>query len=362
MQTSFNLSIIEPIIQNFVDPYLQKTWQELQFIKRIAFEAETLFVDIVLSYPAADLINDYSTILQQKFARLEIPISTQINITWQIKSYAVQPNVKSIPGVKNIIAVASGKGGVGKSTTAVNIALALFQAGARVGILDGDIYGPNLPQMLGESQQIKPENGQPLTPVVAHGIQSMSMAYLIPADTPMIWRGPMVSNALQQLAKDTAWDDLDYLIVDLPPGTGDIQLTLAQKIPVTAAIIVTTPQDVALLDARKGLAMFRKLNIPVLGVVENMSWHSCSQCGHEEAIFGLGGGERLVKDYQTELLGQLPLARKIRECADAGHPIIGTLPASDIAQSYRLISRKIVAKLSALPQNYAAKFPPIVVQ
>jgi ATP-binding protein involved in chromosome partitioning len=270
--------------------------------------------------------------------------------------------VKSIPGVKNILAVASGKGGVGKSTTAVNIALALVQAGARVGILDGDIYGPNLPQMLGQAQQLKPENGQPLPPVIAHGIQSMSMAYLIAADTPMIWRGPMVSSALQQLARDTAWDNLDYLIVDLPPGTGDIQLTLAQKVPVTAAIIVTTPQDIALLDARKGLAMFRKLNIPVLGVVENMSWHRCSQCGHEEAIFGLGGAERLSKDYQTELLGQLPLSRKIRECADAGNPIIGALPGTDIAQSYRLITRKIVAKMALLPQNYAAKFPPIVVQ
>ena len=281
----------------------------------------------------------------------------------KIPAYATQPGIPPVPGVKNIIAVASGKGGVGKSTTAVNLALALQADGAHVGIVDADIYGPNQPQMLGVDT--RPEGGKGkggLKPVVAHGLQTISMGYLVNANTPMVWRGPMVSQALQQLVGQTEWDDLDYLIVDMPPGTGDIQLTLSQKVPVCGVVIVTTPQEIALLDARKGLEMFRKVNINVLGVVENMSEYTCSHCGHHEAIFGEGGAERLCKETDCELLGKLPLDKSIREQADGGKPTVIAEPESEIANMYRTIARRIVAKLSLQPKNYSGKFPKIVVE
>jgi ATP-binding protein involved in chromosome partitioning len=263
--------------------------------------------------------------------------------------------------IKNIIAVASGKGGVGKSTTTVNLALALQAEGARVGILDADIYGPNQPQMLGATQKPESEDGKTLQPVIAHGIQSMSIGYLIDVDTPMIWRGPMATGALQQLLNDTQWDNLDYLLIDLPPGTGDIQLTLSQKIPLAGAIIVTTPQDIALLDARKAIAMFQKVNVPVLGIVENMSIHVCSQCGHEEHIFGLAGGEKMAQQYQVDLLGSLPLDIKIREQVDNGRPTVVAEPESKITQTYRAIAGKVALKLEQIKKT-APKFPKIVVE
>ncbi len=262
--------------------------------------------------------------------------------------------------IKNIIAIASGKGGVGKSTTAVNLALALTLDGARVGILDADIYGPNQPQMLGATERPETKDKK-LQPVIRYGIQSMSIGYLVDPDSAMIWRGPMVSTALQQLLNDTQWDNLDYLIMDLPPGTGDIQLTMAQKIPVSGAIIVTTPQDIALLDARKAIAMFRKVNVPVLGVVENMSGHVCSQCGHHEAIFGSGGGERLAHQYEVELLGSLPLDMRIREQADGGKPTVIAEPESKLSQTYRSIAQKAVDKLAQIKKR-ASRFPKIVVE
>jgi ATP-binding protein involved in chromosome partitioning len=256
---------------------------------------------------------------------------------------------QAIPQVKNIIAVASGKGGVGKSTTAVNLALALAAEGARVGILDADIYGPSQPQMLGVGQrrpEVVGEQGkQQMLPINAHGIQSISMGYLVTEETPMLWRGPMATGALQQLLMQTRWDNLDYLIIDMPPGTGDIQITLAQKVPVTGAVIVTTPQDIALLDAKKGIEMFRKVNVPILGVIENMAIHICSNCGHEEHIFGEGGGERIARDYQTELLGSLPLDLSIRADADRGQPSVATDPESSISQKYRAIARKLAANV-----------------
>lgn len=256
---------------------------------------------------------------------------------------------QAIPQVKNIIAVASGKGGVGKSTTAVNLALALSTEGARVGILDADIYGPSQPQMLGVGQrrpEVVGEQGkQQMLPINAYGIQSISMGYLVTEDTPMLWRGPMATGALQQLLMQTRWDNLDYLIIDMPPGTGDIQITLAQKVPVTGAVIVTTPQDIALLDAKKGIEMFRKVNVPILGVIENMAIHTCSSCGHEEYIFGEGGGERIARDYQTELLGSLPLDLSIRADADRGKPSVAADPDSAISQKYRAIARKLVANI-----------------
>lgn len=264
---------------------------------------------------------------------------------------------QAIPQVKNIIAVASGKGGVGKSTTAVNLALALAAEGARVGILDADIYGPSQPQMLGVGQRrpdIVGEQGkQQMLPINAYGIQSISMGYLVTEDTPMLWRGPMATGALQQLLMQTRWDNLDYLVIDMPPGTGDIQITLAQKVPVTGAVIVTTPQDIALLDAKKGIEMFRKVNVPILGVIENMAMHTCSNCGHEEHIFGEGGGERIARDYQTELLGSLPLDLSIRADTDQGKPSVAADPESAVSQKYRAIARKLVANIQQHNANQA---------
>lgn len=265
-----------------------------------------------------------------------------------------------IPGVQKVVAVASGKGGVGKSTTAVNLALATALEGARVGILDADIYGPNLPHLLGVTEHLTPASGELLSPVIAHGVQSMSMGYLVSAETPMIWRGPMVSSALQQLAYQTAWDKLDYLFIDMPPGTGDIQLTLSQKIPVSGAVIVTTPQDIALLDARKGLEMFRKVSVPLLGVIENMSLHRCAACGHTEAIFGTKGADALTQATQTELLGRLPLSLKIREQADCGVPIVQAEPDGEVTQIYRSIAQKIMVQLRQEPTRYTTRFPKIV--
>lgn len=274
----------------------------------------------------------------------------------------MQMNSKEIPGVKNIIAVASGKGGVGKSTTSVNLALALVQQGARVGLLDADIYGPNQPHMLGATDHPESKDGKTMEPIIRYGLQSMSIGYLIDPTTPMVWRGPMVTGALQQLLNDTRWDNVDYLIIDLPPGTGDIQLTLAQKIPVTAAVIVTTPQDVALLDVRKAMVMFQKVNVPVLGVIENMSTHTCSHCGHQEAIFGEGGGTTLANEFNTELLGSLPLAIKIREQADGGKPIVAAEPDSEIAKLYNDIAKKIMTKINLQAEKIKTKFPKIVIE
>jgi ATP-binding protein involved in chromosome partitioning len=264
--------------------------------------------------------------------------------------------------VKNIIAVASGKGGVGKSTTAVNLALALVAEGAQVGILDADIYGPSIPTMLGLSGAPVSLDNKTMQPKTAFGLQANSIGFLVDPDQAMIWRGPMVTGALQQLLKDTVWDNLDYLIIDLPPGTGDIQLTLAQQIPVSGAVIVTTPQDIALLDAQRGLGMFAKVNIPVLGVIENMSMHICSQCGHAEAIFGAGGGAAMSEKNKVELLGALPLQLDIRQNADQGTPIVVADPEGKAAEIYRAIARKMAAKLAIRNKDYSRKFPNIVIQ
>lgn len=283
-------------------------------------------------------------------------------VNYNIESRSVRPGLKPLPQIKNIIAVASGKGGVGKSTTAVNLALALSSFGASVGILDADIYGPSQPLMLGANETPHYESGKALTPVVRHGLESMSMGYLVDVNTPMVWRGPMVSKALQQLLFDTQWSALDFLIVDLPPGTGDIQLTMAQKIPVAGAVIVTTPQDLALLDARKGLEMFRKLSIPVLGIIENMATHVCTACGHEEAVFGKGGGEQLAAATDVIMLGSLPLDKQIREDADGGSPTVVAAPDSPIANRYKEIAVKMLEQLVLQPKSYAGKFPHIVVE
>lgn len=288
--------------------------------------------------------------------------NVSVSVTQKIVSHAVQRGVKLLPGVKNIIAVASGKGGVGKSTTAVNLALALAAEGATVGLLDADIYGPSQPQMLGITGRPESPDGKSLAPMTAYGIQAMSIGFLIDVETPMVWRGPMVTSALEQLLTETRWDEVDYLVIDMPPGTGDIQLTLAQKVPVTGAVIVTTPQDIALLDARKGLKMFEKVGIPILGIVENMSLHTCSKCGHEEHIFGEGGGARMAADYDLEVLGSLPLAMQIREQADSGKPTVVSDPDGRVAEIYRDIARKVAVKIADKAKDMTAKFPSIVVQ
>jgi len=284
------------------------------------------------------------------------------NVYQKIVAHSAQRGVKLLPNVKNIIAVASGKGGVGKSTTAVNLALALAAEGATVGMLDADIYGPSQPVMLGISGKPETLDGKSLEPMMGHGIQASSIGFMIDTDTPMVWRGPMVTQALEQLLRDTNWRDLDYLIVDMPPGTGDIHLTLSQKIPVTGAVIVTTPQDIALLDARKGLKMFEKVGIPILGIVENMAIHVCSQCGHAEHIFGAGGGERMSKDYDVEYLGGLPLDIRIREQTDSGRPTVVAEPDGAIAQAYKTIARRIAVKVAERARDMSLKFPSIVVQ
>jgi len=290
-------------------------------------------------------------------------IGSEIQLTTRIARHAVQRNLQPIPGVKNVVAVASGKGGVGKSTVSANLALALSAEGASVGVLDADIYGPSQPQMLGTVGQVPDsKDGKTMLPLRAHGLQIMSMGALVDADQPMVWRGPMVTSALSQLATQTNWEDLDYLIVDMPPGTGDIQLTLSQQIPVAGSVIVTTPQNIATLDARKGLAMFRKVSIPVLGVIENMATHICSNCGHEDAIFGTGGADKIVDDFEVPLLGRLPLDSRIREQTDSGTPTMVAEPDSSIAQAYREAAWRLAAALAAEKVDHSAKFGSIVVE
>jgi ATP-binding protein involved in chromosome partitioning len=318
-------------------------------------------VDIELGYPGRTqfepIRRDVAAALKQAGAG-----NVSVSVASKVVPHSVQRGVKLVPGIKNIIAVASGKGGVGKSTTAVNLALALAAEGAAVGVLDADIYGPSQPTMLGIAGRPESTDGKSLEPMMGHGLQAISIGFLIDVDTPMVWRGPMVTQALEQLLKDTRWRDLDYLVVDLPPGTGDIQLTLAQKVPVTGAVIVTTPQDIALIDARKGLKMFEKVGIPILGVVENMSTHVCPKCGHESHIFGSGGAARMCKDYGTELLGQLPLDESIREQADSGKPTVVADPEGKAAEIYRRIARRCAVKIAESQRDMTSKFPNIVVQ
>ncbi|MGE5491249.1 MAG: iron-sulfur cluster carrier protein ApbC [Actinomycetota bacterium] len=350
-------------LAQIVDPNTQKDFVKSKSVKNLKIDGGDVSFDIELGYPAKTQIDE---IRRQVIAGVKaVPGvgNVSANVYSKIVAHAVQVGVKLLPGVKNIVAVASGKGGVGKSTTAVNLALALAQEGASVGILDADIYGPSQPVMLGiADRQPESKDGQSMEPLEAHGIQAMSIGFLVDAETPMVWRGPMVTQALDQLLHQTNWKDVDYLIVDMPPGTGDTQLSLAQKVPVTGAVIVTTPQDIALIDARKGLKMFEKVNIPILGIVENMSIHICSNCGHEEHIFGHGGGEKMCQDYGVEFLGALPLELSIREMADGGHPTVVGAPDSRAAELYRAIARRVAVKIAEKAKDMTAKFPNIVVQ
>lgn len=353
---------IEELLRTFIDPNHGADLVSAKSVKAITLDGENVSVKLELGYPAKSYLSELKAEVEDLLKTLDGIGHVSVEVNVKIVSHAVQQALKPLANVKNIIAVASGKGGVGKSTTAVNLALALAAEGANVGILDADIYGPSIPMMLGLSGFPESKDKKTMMPKIAYGIQTISIGYLIEADQAMIWRGPMVTTALQQLLKDTNWDNLDYLVVDLPPGTGDIQLTLSQQIPVSGAIIVTTPQDIALIDAQRGLGMFEKVNVPVLGLVENMSMHICSNCGHEEAIFGTGGGLAMAERNRIEFLGSLPLDINIRKFADGGTPTVIADPDGHSAQIYKQIARKTAARLALKAKDFNTKFPTIVVQ
>ena len=359
---AINEQDIQNALKTLIDPNTGKDFITSKSAKNIQISDDKISLDIVLGYPAKSVMANVQALVLAHLKTLDGVNEVNVNIGSRIVAHKAQQGVTLMPNVKNIIAVASGKGGVGKSTTSVNLALALAAEGARVGLLDADIYGPSQPQMLGISGRPESADGKSMEPMMAHGIQAMSIGFLVDIDTPMVWRGPMVTGALEQLLRDTKWNDLDYLVIDLPPGTGDIQLTLAQKIPVTGAIIVTTPQDIALLDARRGLKMFEKVNIPILGIVENMSTHICSNCGHEEHIFGAGGASKMCADYNVDLLGSLPLDISIREQSDSGNPSVIAQPESTIANIYKEIARKAAIKIANSSFDHSTKFPNIVIQ
>jgi len=349
-------------LRELIDPVTGENFVDGKSVKNLKVEGDSVTLDRVLGYPARSLVEPIRALVTERLKKIPGVAHAGPNVQWKIVSHSVQRGVKLVAGIKNIIAVASGKGGVGKSTTAVNLALALAAEGASVGILDADIYGPSQPTMLGITGRPSSKDGKTMEPMVGHGLQAMSVGFLIDMDTPMVWRGPMVTQALEQLLTETRWNELDYLVVDLPPGTGDIQLTLAQKVPVTGAVIVTTPQDIALLDARKGLKMFEKVGIPIIGIVENMAVHICSKCGHAEHIFGEGGGERMCKEYKVPFLGALPLDIAIREQADSGKPTVVSDPDGPVAQTYMQIARKVAAAIAKQAQDRTALFPKIVIQ
>ena len=353
---------VSAALAGVVDPNTGRDLVASKSARNLRVDGGHVSVDIELGYPARSQIDPIRRAAVDAIRALPGVDNVSANVFQKIVAHTVQRGVKLLPGVKNIIAVASGKGGVGKSTTAVNLALALAAEGAQVGMLDADIYGPSQPQMLGISGKPETVDGKTLEPMEGHGIQASSIGFLIDTDTPMVWRGPMVTQALEQLLRETNWRDLDYLIVDMPPGTGDIHLTLSQKIPVTGAVIVTTPQDIALLDAKKGLKMFEKVGIPIIGVVENMAVYCCPNCGHTEHIFGAGGGEKICAQYGVPFLGSLPLNLSIREQADSGRPTVVADPDGAIATVYKTIARRVAITVAEKARDMTSKFPSIVVQ
>ncbi len=348
-------------LKTVVDPHSGKDFVTARQVKNLKIDGDAVAFDVELGYPAKSQF----AVLRRQFVAAARTVpgvgNVSVNVTSKITAHAVQRGVQLLPGVKNIIAVASGKGGVGKSTTAVNLALALAAEGATVGVLDADIYGPSQPMMLGISGRPESLDGQSMEPMQGHGLQVASIGFLVDPDQAMIWRGPMATQALDQLLRQTNWREVDYLIVDMPPGTGDIQLTLSQRVPITGAVIVTTPQDIALLDARKGLSMFEKVGVPILGLVENMAVHVCSNCGHVEHIFGADGGRKMAAQYQLDYLGALPLDISIREQADSGRPTVVADPDGEIAAIYKTMARLIAVKIADKAKDFSNKFPTIKV-
>jgi len=351
------------LLNSYVDPYLGVSLADAKAVVGVSLSDGVLAVTLEFGFPCADYAEELLPALQAHLASVLGTAHLNLTLRSQITPHAVQKTLKPLTNVKNIVAVASGKGGVGKSTTAANLALAWAAQGAKVGLLDADIYGPSQPLMMGLAGQTPTStDGKHMMPLVAYGVEVMSIGFMIDAEQPMVWRGPMVTQALTQLLGDTNWGALDYLVIDMPPGTGDIQLTLAQRVPVSGAVIVTTPQDIALLDARRGLKMFEKVDVRVLGVVENMSVHICSQCGHAEHIFGSGGGARMAQQYGVHLLGELPLDIRIREDADGGKTTIVAEPGSARAKAYLTMARRTAARLSTMNKDYSRVFPKITIE
>jgi ATP-binding protein involved in chromosome partitioning len=353
---------IKQALQAVIDPNTGRDFVSTRQLKNLRVTGSDVAFEVELGYPAASQIDGLRSALIAAARSVEGVANVSVSVTSKIVAHAAQRGVQLLPGVKNIVAIASGKGGVGKSTTAVNLALALAAEGASVGIVDADIYGPSQPMMLGITGA-RPESydGKTMEPLIGHGLQVMSIGFLVDNDQAMIWRGPMATQALEQLLRQTNWKDLDYLIVDMPPGTGDIQLTLAQKVPLTGAVIITTPQDIALLDAKKGLKMFEKVSVPILGVVENMAVYCCPNCGHIEHIFGADGGKKMAKEYDIEYLGALPLNLSIRVQTDAGCPTVVAEPDGEIAALYKTVARRIAVKIADKAKDYSSKFPTITV-
>jgi ATP-binding protein involved in chromosome partitioning len=353
---------VRAVLARIHDPHTDTDLVASGAVRGVGTDGDRVSVDVVLGYPAASWHQQLAATVKVALEAEPGIASAAVTVSSRVVAHKVQKDLTPLPNIKNVVAVASGKGGVGKSTTAVNLALGLAAEGAIAGVLDADIYGPSIPRMLGLSGRPDSPDGHTILPKRAYGLQAMSIGLMIEEDTPMIWRGPMVTQALQQLLTETAWEGLDYLVIDLPPGTGDIQLTLCQRVPVSGAVVVTTPQDIALLDARKGLRMFEKVEVPVLGIVENMAIHVCSKCGHAEHIFGSGGGARMSEQYGVPLLGSLPLDIRIREQADGGHPTVVAEPDSAAAATYREIARKAAGRLSQQARNKSIQFPKIVIQ
>ena len=348
-------------LQGVVDSNTGKDFVSSKCIRNFSVGDGDVSFDVELGYPAKSQIPEFRKALVAAAKSVSGVSNVSVNITSKVLAHAVQRGVQLLPNVKNVVAVASGKGGVGKSTTAVNLALALAAEGASVGILDADIYGPSVPMMMGIDGRPESDDGKTMEPLENYGVQVMSIGFLVAQDEAMIWRGPMATQALEQLLRQTNWKDLDYLIVDMPPGTGDIQLTLSQRVPMTGAVVVTTPQDIALLDAKKGIKMFEKVGVPILGIVENMAVHVCSNCGHVEHIFGADGGKKMAADYGMDYLGALPLNMQIRLQADSGKPTVVSDPDSEVAALYKAVARKVAVSIAAKNKDFSSKFPTITI-
>ena len=358
---SLNESTLLTALQAVTDPNTGKDFVTTKAVRNLQIQGGDVSFDLEMGYPAR---SQHAALRQALIAAAKGVAgvgNVSVNISTRVIAHAAQRGVQLLPQVRNIIAVASGKGGVGKSTTAANLALALAAEGARVGLLDADIYGPSQSMMMGIEGRPETEDGQSMEPLENYGVQVMSIGFLVSADDAMIWRGPMATQALEQLLRQTNWKDLDYLIVDMPPGTGDIQLTLSQRVPLTGAVIVTTPQDIALLDARKGIRMFEKVGVPILGLVENMAVHVCTQCGHAEHIFGQDGGRRMAEELGVDYLGGLPLDLNIRVHADGGRPTVVADPNSPIAATYQMLARQVAIRVAARAKDFSSKFPTIKV-